>query len=312
LGLEYFMGQNTPDYAILSHTWEDEEVTFQDMHQLTPDTMNKKGFAKIRETCRLATSEKPELEYAWVDTCCIDKSSSAELTEAINSMYRWYREAKVCYAYLSDVEDSADETALAASRWFTRGWTLQELIAPRVVIFWSRNWVKIGSKLELRASLHAITNIPARVLKGNTSVGGYSIACRMSWAARRETTRVEDTAYCLLGLFNINMSLLYGEGSNAFYRLQEELVKSTTDASLFAWSNEDDSSSPDTLASVFADHPRCFANSNDLPPLTDTIHESMSITNRGIATSLAHLPSQAYLCSLSRDRSATNGKCSRC
>ncbi|KAK0753788.1 heterokaryon incompatibility protein-domain-containing protein [Schizothecium vesticola] len=219
LELEYFMGQNTPPYAILSHTWEDEEVTYQDMRQLTPDTgtRNKQGFAKIRETCRLAASDG--LRYAWVDTCCIDKSSSAELTEAINSMYRWYEDAAVCYAYLSDFDDSADETALAASRWFTRGWTLQELIAPENVTFWSRNWVKLGDKWDLNDCLHTITNIPARLLRGTSIVSDYSIACRMSWAARRETTRVEDTAYCLLGLFNINMSLLYGEGSNAFYRL---------------------------------------------------------------------------------------------
>jgi hypothetical protein len=291
LELQDFLGNDMPEYAILSHTWEDEEVTYQDMHPLTPDTRSKKGFAKIRETCRLADSRG--FEYAWVDTCCIDKSSSAELTEAINSMYRWYREATVCYAYLSDVDDSADETALAASRWFTRGWTLQELIAPKAVIFWSRNWVEIDSKLNLCDSLHTITNIPADLLRGYSIASDYSIACRMSWAAGRETTRIEDTAYCLLGLFNINMALLYGEGSNAFYRLQQELVKSSTDASLFAWAAENTASYSRDLVGLFASHPKFFANSKDLPPLTDTIYESMNITNRGIAlrVSLGVLPS---------------------
>ncbi|KAK1829452.1 HET-domain-containing protein [Podospora conica] len=252
LGLEHFVGKNTPKYAILSHTWEDEEISFQEMNQYGPyityyqHTMPK-GFAKIRQTCCLAALRG--LQYAWVDTCCIDKSSSAELTEAINSMFRWYRDAEVCYAYLSDFDDSLPNEAttldrLAKCRWFFRGWTLQELIAPTSIRFYSRSWIHIGTKLDLCFSIHSITSIPTDLLLGRSRSFEYSIARRMSWAARRKTTRIEDTAYCLLGLFAVNMPLLYGEGDKAFLRLQEELVKSTTDASLFAWTTKDSSLPP--------------------------------------------------------------------
>ncbi len=224
-------------YAILSHTWQDEEITFQDMQGELPT--HKKGFSKLKSSCIQA--KKDGYEYIWIDTCCIDKSSSAELSEAINSMYRWYKEAAICYAYLSDVLSSEVEdpwhnrSRFRKSRWFTRGWTLQELIAPRQLIFLSESWTELGTKTELVKLISDITTIDRDILlSGNIGRSTVSVARRMSWAARRITTRVEDRAYSLLGIFDVNMPLLYGEGYKAFIRLQEEILKQTDDESIFA------------------------------------------------------------------------------
>ena len=136
-------------------------------------------------------------------------------------MYRWYKNAAVCYAYLSDIT-AADYTAhgLGASRWFTRGWTLQELIAPKTLVFFSSGWEKLSTKHLLQHKLEAITGVPRAFLLDNKDVTEASVAMRLSWAARRETSRLEDVAYCLLGLFDINMPLIYGECEKAFQRLQ--------------------------------------------------------------------------------------------
>ena len=298
--LHYF---NSPEdvpggYAILSHVWakppEPPEQTFQDIQDLrrkrTVFRRNplKRVSPKIRECCKLVS--RHGFKWVWIDTCCIDKSSSAELSEAINSMYRYYSLAEVCYAYLPDVqltsargwkadddahapsdrpwEDAEDFEVLQGkpifevipeaddwdsrsnpgmsdserfqarfrnSKWHTRGWTLQELLAPQVVIFVSREWEVLGTKAELAPLLEQVTKIPRSVLMLEENVMDVSIAKRMSWAARRETTRVEDEAYCLMGIFGVNMPTLYGEGKKAFQRLQEEILKQSPDTSLFAW-----------------------------------------------------------------------------
>jgi hypothetical protein len=153
-----------------------------------------------------------------VVTCCIDKSSSSELSEAINSMYRWYKNAKFCYAYLSNARTS-DTLEFSRSRWFSRSWTLQELIAPLNVKFYGFKWLYLGSKARHIALLSQITDIDALILAGNNPAI-CSISQRMSWASKRETTQAEDIAYCMMVLFDVNMPLLYGEGSKAFIRLQ--------------------------------------------------------------------------------------------
>ncbi|RYP87456.1 hypothetical protein DL770_004794 [Monosporascus sp. CRB-9-2] len=234
---EFISDSHIPPYAILSHTWgsTEDECSFQEWQHLPPPAIKQKeGFQKIEYCCRQAA--KDGLEWVWIDTCCIDKTSSAELTEAINSMFRWYRNAEICYAYLSDVSSaSAVHKKLKRSRWFTRGWTLQELIAPAEVIFYSMDWDHIGTKSELSASISSITKIDASFLD-NRKILSASVAQRMSWAAHRETSRTEDIAYCLLGIFDVNMPLIYGEGMKAFQRLQEEITKSyPMDYSLFAW-----------------------------------------------------------------------------
>ena len=224
---------NIPPYAILSHTWgaDTEEVSFKDLISSTGES--KSGYKKIQFCGEQA--RRDELQYFWVDTCCIDKSNSTELAEAINSMFRWYCIAAKCYVYLSDVSRPAFnavnqlpwESAFRKSRWFTRGWTLQELIAPASVEFFSRDWEQLGNKTSLERHIHEITGIPVKALKGSL-LSDFSIVERMSWARRRQTTREEDEAYSLLGIFNVNIPLIYGEGrEKALKRLREEIDKAS-------------------------------------------------------------------------------------
>jgi hypothetical protein len=231
---KYFVSGNTPQYAILSHTWgaDTEEVTFRDIMDSTGKS--KAGYTKIRFCGEQAARDG--LQYFWVDTCCIDKSNSTELSEAINSMFRWYRNATKCYVYLSDVSMpaiNADdrfkqlpwELALRRSKWFTRGWTLQELIAPPSVEFFSKNWEQLGNKTSLKRHVHEITGIPVTALEGGL-LSDFSVIERMSWAGKRQTARGEDMAYSLLGIFDVHMPLIYGEGrENALRRLREEIDK---------------------------------------------------------------------------------------
>ncbi|KXH48957.1 hypothetical protein CNYM01_05294 [Colletotrichum nymphaeae SA-01] len=239
LQLEEFIEPDFP-YAILSHTWGSEEVSFRELKtQRDDDVWAKAGYLKISNTCRVAKSL--DLNYVWVDTCCIDKTSSAELSEAINSMFRWYNRSWVCFAYLSDMDDLASSDtfleSLGDSRWFTRGWTLQELLAPKVVTFYNASWQLLGSKETLSRFLSSITGIDECILIGKASLLKVPVATRMSWASRRQTSRTEDSAYCLLGIFDINMPLLYGEGEKAFARLQSEILQETNDLSLLAWTS---------------------------------------------------------------------------
>jgi len=238
LQLEEFFGTNIPRYAILSHTWGDEEVSFAYFTSGQP--LVGSGYQKIIFTCQQAT--RHGIGYAWVDTCCIDKSSSAELSEAINSMFIWYRKSVCCYVYLSDVLTANMDQDFPKSRWFTRGWTLQEMLAPRKVIFYDQWWVDLGDREKHAEQISKITGIAEGALRTDQSYmvednkfGSYCVATRMSWASARQTTRAEDMAYCLLGIFNINMPLLYGEGDRAFRRLQEEIIRKIDDDSILAW-----------------------------------------------------------------------------
>jgi Heterokaryon incompatibility protein (HET) len=230
----FFPGPNIPDYAILSHRWVQPEVDFQLMQSWNatePDTHHP-SFAKISGCCRLAREDG--WDYVWIDTCCIDKTSSHELSEAINSMYRYYRNAQVCYAYLYDVPAKSSSESLNAfckSDWFTRGWTLQELLAPRTVVFYDHDWIEIGTKSSLQDDISRITGIK----RPFHTIQNASVAEKMSWASSRKTQRVEDIAYCLLGLFDIYMTPIYGEKENAFRRLQLEIINKLNDESIFAW-----------------------------------------------------------------------------
>ncbi|TLD09674.1 hypothetical protein PspLS_11399 [Pyricularia sp. CBS 133598] len=224
-------------YATLSHTWEDGEITFQDWSlRMAP------GMIKVLETCQLARSKM--IPYVWVDTCCIDKTSSAELSEAINSMFRWYDMGEVCFVYLSDLVATKQKRVkvldkISTCRWFTRGWTLQELIAPKLVEFYDANWQLVGTKADskFQARLAQITGIDREVLQDNKNLGAVTVGIRLCWASKRNTTRVEDMAYCLFGIFDIHMPLIYGEGQKAFYRLQEAIAAGHDDLSLFCWSS---------------------------------------------------------------------------
>jgi hypothetical protein len=212
-------------YAILSHTWgtEDEEVSFADLTQGLGKT--KVGYEKLRFCGKQAADDS--LHYFWVDTCCIDKSSSAELSKAITSMFRWYGGAVKCYVYLTDVLarnfESTNASAFRNSRWFSRGWTLQELLAPRSVEFFNSYGTRLGDKDSLEQVLHEVTKIPPRALR-NAPLDEFSLEERMSWAGERKTEYGEDKAYSLLGLFGVSMLPNYGEGvDRAFARLQREI-----------------------------------------------------------------------------------------
>jgi hypothetical protein len=241
--LEEFLGSDIPDYAILSHTWGDEEVSFANLSSSYPNSNPKittrSGYQKIIYTCQQAIHDG--FGYAWIDTCCIDKGSSAELSEAINSMFTWYKNSARCYAYLSDVSEVDMGNEFCKSRWFARGWTLQELLAPKDVDFFDRKWNHLGTKSENAGWISTITGIDAEALLGtrdngqSIGLGSFCVAKRMSWASARQTTREEDIAYCLLGIFDINMPLLYGEGNRAFLRLQEEIIRKIDDDSILAW-----------------------------------------------------------------------------
>ncbi|KAI6881403.1 hypothetical protein KC360_g5392 [Hortaea werneckii] len=256
-----FLPAYIPRYAILSHRWQEEEVSFKQYSKRHkyPEIQRLRGFTEIEQFCRIARER--QTEWAWIDTCCIDSRSSAELSEAINSMWRWYKGAAECYVYLCDVhtqELSSDVLAqVEKSEWFTRGWTLQELIAPGYRVFFTSEWNDIGtidsggtafsqmvmrdsSKIEdssviLLLAISRTSKVPFLCLQAS-SVKSFSIGERLSWSANRTTSRPEDVAYSLMGLLDVNMPLLYGEGKQkAFTRLQLELLKKSNDTSLFAW-----------------------------------------------------------------------------
>ncbi|KAI1747499.1 heterokaryon incompatibility protein-domain-containing protein [Xylaria castorea] len=233
-----FVSSEGIEFAILSHTWGLEEVALQDWQSSSAAELAlREGYRKIDHCCKQALQDG--YEWVWIDTCCIDKTSSAELSEVINSMFRWYQDAVICYAHLADVSDSIDEhslvPALTKSRWFTRGWTLQELLAPREIVFFSKNWQNLMTKIHSVDILSTITGIEREYLEGGP-LEDASAAKKMSWAAHRQTSRTEDIAYCLPGIFDVTMPLIYGEGKKAFKRLQEEILKADSDDhTLFAW-----------------------------------------------------------------------------
>ncbi|KAG4426819.1 hypothetical protein IFR04_000250 [Cadophora malorum] len=329
-----------PAYAILSHTWGEDEVIYQDLKKGKDNNkiVNKAGWRKIQFCAKQAAVDG--LEYFWVDTCCIDKKSSSELTEAINSMYMWYESAAICYVYLVDLPGGCprlvetrtqevitaelvdDDTRVAESRllqssdkthrslpsqsdlppfdveggtrlpervwvsrlagclWFRRGWTLQELIAPVRLVFFGVDWNFVGSKIDLLYTLSDITGIDSIALSHRCNLEELSIAKRLSWAARHSTTRIEDTAYSLLGLLNINMTLLYGEGERAFTRLQEEIIRRSADSSIFAWLRGADNG-------LLAPSPAYFGSCSKVILCSGgTVAHSFEFTHRGLKMKL--------------------------
>jgi hypothetical protein len=229
------VGNQIPPYAILSHTWGEQEVGYKDLRKHKDindaDADVKGGYQKIFFCAQQA--KRDGLDHFWVDTCCIDKSNSQELQEAINSMFRWYQNAKKCYVYLSDVEynalDGEGESAFKRSRWFTRGWTLQELLAPKSVEFFCKGEVRLGDKKSLQRIIYNVTGIPVDALSGG-DLSKFGVAERFSWAEKRQTTREEDGAYCLLGMFDVHLPLIYSEGKDkALRRLKKEIEEACRD-----------------------------------------------------------------------------------
>ncbi len=257
---------NVPPYAVLSHQWgrTEDEVSFQDFVSRQATARQKKGWQKIDGCCRQAL--KHGFQYCWIDTCCIDKSSSAELSEAINSMYTWYEQAQVCYAYLMDVPSNGNganiDASFRSSRWFTRGWTLQELIAPRNLIFLTGDWNEMGNKIQLANVIQDVTRVPTHLIASDSSaLSRASVAQKMSWATRRQTTRIEDRAYSLMGIFGVSIPIIYGEGLAAFRRLQEEIIRNSADHSIFAWESRKD------FSGLLAESPDDFEFSSEFYPM---------------------------------------------
>lgn len=306
LQLEEFFDESIPPYAILSHTWEKGEITFQEWASRdTSPVSEKPGLAKIKGACRQAL--KDSIGYVWVDTNCIDKTSSSELSEAINSMFAWYKGSVRCYVYLLDVsapdtpvvdpdislfeQSEAVRTDFSSSKWFTRGWTLQELLASPHVTFFTNCWQRLGDKNDpaLSQAIAAITGISVEIITNPENIEHASIAERFSWMANRVTTRSEDIAYCLLGIFDINMPLLYGEGRKAFLRLQEQIIAVSNDQTIFCWSYYLEKKFPPGWNNVFAPHPSAFRDSAKFNRKTDErakLPEVYSITNAGLSITL--------------------------
>ncbi|KAK4552564.1 hypothetical protein LTR86_010208 [Recurvomyces mirabilis] len=301
---EYY-DQDTPAYAILSHRWLDgQEVSYIDyclcvdqarygekLPEYLCDKANtirsRSGFTKILDFCKVAWLAG--LAWVWIDTCCIDKSSSAELTEAINSMWNWYERSALCIVYFNDVETDASYAGISSSAWFTRGWTLQELLAPSRLNFFDRDWIplyqldKATFKAKKRTAamyylmddpdwaefghmLAQASHVPAPFVCGYQSLHSASAAMKLSWASFRRTSRVEDRAYSLLGLLGINMPLLYGEGQQAFIRLQKEFIQTYDDESILAWCSTCPSPnlSSHCFSGVLATNLECFQASGDI------------------------------------------------
>ena len=318
-----FGDDEATEYAILSHRWVTQEVDYDEIVELAKMVVEERdeirqrdGYQKIIQSCEQA--QKDGYEWLWVDTCCIDKRSSAELSEAINSMYRWYENAKVCYAYLHDVPDPQFPTASNNEKypdfsgwpeWFSRGWTLQELIAPSNVQFFNKDWQSIGDKRTLASTLRNITKVPEHILMDGLRGNRPCVAQIMSWAARRMTTRVEDRAYSLMGLLDVNMPMLYGEGKKAFRRLQLEIIRASNDQSIFAWDCNVET------GNILADDPSFFEDCDEMELMSlhefgryisvfsipeeelDRIEDRLGtfpITNRGIQIWLVLYPSRGF------------------
>ena len=292
--LEEFVESNAPPYAILSHTWMNEEITFVEMQNADETIRNKAGFKKIKNFCTLA--RRRGYTYGWADTCCIDKRSSAELSEAINSMYRYYYNAAECVVYLEDVparvfrsrRQEAQLSAIKSSRWFTRCWTLQELLASKTRYFFARDWSLIENLVDLNGVVAKVTGIDQQVLEDRNMLSTFPIAQRMRWASQRNATRKEDIAYSLMGLFDVQMPIIYGEGATkAFRRLQTQIMQTSFDQTIFAWRSESASSG------FLANSPANFSNTPQLALWHPKTLSPFHMTNVGLSIRLVILDEAA-------------------
>ncbi|KAG0697427.1 hypothetical protein DFH29DRAFT_151056 [Suillus ampliporus] len=273
-------------YAIFSHRWLSEgEVTYQEMTQSIQP--RGPGFEKLQSFC--AAASRHRLAFAWSDTCCIDKTSSSELDESLRSMFKWYRNSSICIAYLAQTVSVAD---LEKDLWFTRGWTLQELLAPKQLKFFGAGWMPLTMQDNDKADYHVIkmiekiTSISSRELNDFVP-GSHDVAKRMTWAANRKTTRGEDMAYSLMGIFNVVLPIAYGEGSErAFFRLVETIIQTSDDLQIFNWAGRPAVTNHPSRA--LPSSPRCYVGQ----PYCLPIRREFSLTNRGLRIKLVVLPAE--------------------
>lgn len=292
-------------YVIVSHRWlpGGTEIIFPDMPSLTATHRTsgalqappgkEESLDKLRGACETVRADRQlaarGVHHIWLDTVCIDKSSSAELSESINSMYAWYRDAERCLTYMPDYRPGSGSPApFTGSVWFERGWTLQELVAPGRVDFYDADWRRFGDRASLSGELEQRTGVQRALLQPQgtteTLMRQASVAHRMSWAARRKVFKEEDIAYCLMGIFGVNMPVLYGEGmEGAFRRLQEEIIKFSDDHSIFAWTTDAEHASDDGCG-LLAPSPKCFAETGTFAPGEGS--GPYVLTNKGLEISL--------------------------
>jgi hypothetical protein len=297
-------------YSVLSHrwTWAENEIQFADVLSKEPDLKKKDGYAKFGGACALAKTLG--YDWLWIDTCCINKTDHVELGEAINSMYRWYSNSALCIAYLEDVASSAD---IRQSEWFNRGWTLQELIAPKNVRFYGCSWNYLGDKTSLGEVLVDKTGIPTDIFQRTKNPQAYSVAQRMSWAAKRTTTRIEDRAYSLMGLFDVTMPMIYGERERAFMRLQEHIIAKSADESIFVWDLDllEDSKrdAKHVHCGMLATSPACFARCGNV--ITIGRSRGFGINQFGLTISLpaTQYTLRTYCAPLKVTKERTAGQC---
>lgn len=300
-----------PDYAILSHRWGQCEVTYQDLQRpdFAPlDDAQNLSWSKICNSRN--TARHLGFSHIWIDSCCIDQKSSAELSESINSMYSWYENAGLCIAYLMD--DDGTESSFEKSVWWTRGWTLQELIAPKELLFYSSDWKPRHTRFQKASLIEKMTGISSVILEkpSRKALRELSVATKLSWATRRETAKEEDQAYSLLGLFEIHMATLYGEGRhNALWRLQMEIYHRTSDHTLFAW---DRYTASQLVSNILASQLKDF---EDLKLLHKTTYQDLgldvnqatrvthaySASSHGLCVQFLYIPKSTISCHFSDD-----------
>ncbi|KAG1904146.1 uncharacterized protein F5891DRAFT_1140549 [Suillus fuscotomentosus] len=278
-------------YGMLSHRWGSGEVRLQDIRQgESIYTSRYSGLSKLQNFYRITKSQ--QLRWAWCDTCCIDLTNSVELQEAINSMFRWYRGSALTIIYLSDISNSTLD-ALMRSLWLTRGWTLQELLAPRVILFYRRDWTLFAPEESLKNSEvgpnHKNSDHICRILDEATGVdvvnlrdfkpGPTCSRLKLHWASRRSTTKVEDIAYSLFGIFDVQLPILYGEQEDkALGRLIQEIICRTGDVSVLDWVGQ-----PGCMNSCLPENISCFQVAKWKPePLA--LEDSMSTLRQSLSS----------------------------
>ena len=306
-------------YICLSHVWYDRgrpikhEVLLEDMKDQSWRQQKCKGAQKIARLCETvrdwcgtdrciaalpkAGIEVPEgsngqqfVSHVWIDTCCVDQQNPAEVSMSVNSMFRWYSQAVCCFVYLHDhTPKDTRRSMLSMNRceWFQRGWTLQELIASPEVEFFSADWRPVGRKSDLYVAkrLGQITGIEVNVVLDPSEIQKSKLSLRFPWAAGRITRFEEDCAYSLLGIFNVQMSTLYGEGEDsAFRRLQEEIIKYSNDHSIFAWHNSD--ADPTAQVGLLAPSANCFQTFYTYRRAPQSSPRPYATTNKGLEIEL--------------------------
>ncbi|KAL2106812.1 hypothetical protein VUR80DRAFT_6186 [Thermomyces stellatus] len=267
LNLEQFYDlQTRPHYVVLSHTWEPGHLNYADLTDRRERALSGPGSALVHHACDVAL--KLGYEYIWIECICVDGSSTAEVSEAVNSAFRWFQKAAVCLVYLADLPAGSpnDDTSWRRCEWWTRAWTLPELLAPSTVHFYDKDWNFRGTKTSppLLGIIARITTVSEDVLRDGSLIPGVSVAKRMSWASTRKARRVEDRAYSLLGIFGVHMQAIYGEGAESFKRLQDEILKDTRDVSLLAWEAQPEEKR--LFRGLFASSPKEFARFVKCPP----------------------------------------------